>query len=89
MPNNVTIEQATYQLLNDINNKYFDSGRQINKTSMLFQAVNFVREHKFVENLNVSTDEKYTLANVEFEKAKLTQQGQELLVELKTKYEKD
>lgn len=89
MANNVTMEESVYQLLKDVDRKYFTSNRQLNKNSMLYQTIDSVQDSGWFDNLNLEEIKDYPLATATLKKATLTDAGKKHLAEIKPKFEKD
>lgn len=89
MANNASMEESVYQLLKDVDRKYFKSNRQVSKKSMLYQTIEHVQSSDWFENLNLEEIENYPLATATLKDATLTEAGQKHLAELKPQFDKD
>ncbi|APX72647.1 hypothetical protein M5C72_05905 [Companilactobacillus allii] len=89
MAENVSTEQAIYQLLNDVKRNYFTSNRQLNKQSKLYQTIEEVTDKGWFNDLSLEEITNYSLATATLKSATLTKSGEKKLDELKKIYSKD
>ena len=89
MAENVSTEQAVYQLLNDVNRNYFTSNRQLNKQSRLYQTIESVHDKGWFQDLELEEIQNYSLATATLKPATLTAKGEKKLNELKKIYGND
>lgn len=88
MAKNVTMDESIYQLLKDVDRKYFTSNRQLNRKSMLYQTIEAVQDKGWFQDLDLEEIENYPLATATLKKAVLTDEGKKHLAELKQEFDK-
>ncbi|WP_125709354.1 hypothetical protein [Companilactobacillus zhongbaensis] len=87
MANNISLDESVYQLLKDVDRKYFTSNRQVNRNSMLYQTIDSVKDSGWFQDLELEEIENYPLATATLKKATLTDAGRKHLAEIKPQFE--